>query len=169
MKYQPNESKPQLSLELRRSVSDIHIFEMPMKTPGAFLRSASEVYEHAKKISTADREMFYVYYLNTKNAVIESAIHTIGGRESSAVYPAEVCKSALILGATALIFVHNHPSGDPDPSLCDRDITRQLCAACHLFQIRVLDHLIIGRDCFYSFADHGLIEEFNLAASSAGF
>ncbi len=169
MKYQPNEVKPQMSLELRRSVSDIHIFEMPMKTPGAFLRSAGEVYDHAKGISSADREMFYVYYLNTKNAVIEAAIHTIGGRDSSSVYPAEVCKSALILGATALICVHNHPSGDPDPSMADRDITRQICAACHLLGLKVLDHLIIGLNNFYSFADHGLIEEYNLAASSAGF
>ena len=71
-------------------------------------------------------------------------------------------KDALRFNATALIFVHNHPSGDPDPSLCDREITRELVFAARVMQLKVLDHLVIGNNRYFSFADHGLIQDYDL-------
>ncbi len=71
-------------------------------------------------------------------------------------------KSALKYDASSLIFAHNHPTGDPQPSNCDRDITRELVGASCLLQIKVLDHIIIGNNCYFSFADHGLIQDYTL-------
>jgi len=72
-------------------------------------------------------------------------------------------KQAIKYNAAGLIFVHNHPSGDPDPSPSDKDITKELVFAGHLMQIKVLDHIIIGDNKYFSFADGGLIEEYNLS------
>ncbi|GAG81056.1 unnamed protein product [marine sediment metagenome] len=71
-------------------------------------------------------------------------------------------KQAIKYNAASLIFVHNHPSGDPDPSPSDKDITKELVFAGNLMQIKVLDHIIIGDNKYFSFADGGLIEEYNL-------
>jgi DNA repair protein RadC len=82
--------------------------------------------------------------------------------DSSAVYPREIIKGALILGATAIICFHNHPSGDPEPSISDKEITKEIVFACKVMQIRFLDHVIMGSNCYYSFADKGLIEDYDL-------
>ena len=71
-------------------------------------------------------------------------------------------KEALRHHASSLIFVHNHPSGDPDPSASDREITRDLVLAANLMQLKVLDHIIIGNNRYFSFADQGLIEDYEL-------
>jgi len=76
-----------------------------------------------------------------------------GSLDSSPVHPREVYKSALLASAASVIFVHSHPSGDPEPSISDREITRQLKEAGELLGIEVLDHVIIGQDEYYSFAD----------------
>jgi DNA repair protein RadC len=76
-----------------------------------------------------------------------------GALDSAPVHPREVYKSALLASAANVIFVHGHPSGDPEPSLSDKEITRLLKEAGELLQINVLDHIIIGLDRYYSFAD----------------
>jgi DNA repair protein RadC len=73
-----------------------------------------------------------------------------------------VIKAAVRFGASSLIFVHNHPSGDPEPSESDREITKELVFAMSIMQIKVLDHIIIGNNRYFSFADQGLIEEYEL-------
>jgi DNA repair protein RadC len=80
----------------------------------------------------------------------------------SSVYPREIIKSAIKHNAVSLIFVHNHPSGRPEPSTSDKEITKDLIAASNTMQIKVLDHIIIGDNRYFSFADEGLIEEYNL-------
>jgi len=80
----------------------------------------------------------------------------------SSVYPREIIKSAIKHNAVSLIFVHNHPSGSPEPSASDKEITKELIAASNTMQIKVLDHIIIGDNRYFSFADEGLIEEYNL-------
>jgi DNA repair protein RadC len=76
------------------------------------------------------------------------------------VYPREIIAEALECKAAALVFVHNHPSGDPSPSPEDRKLTRDLVWAAQLLMIQVLDHVIIGRNNHYSFADEGLIQSY---------
>jgi DNA repair protein RadC len=71
-------------------------------------------------------------------------------------------KEALKCDASSLIFVHNHPSGDPEPSLSDKEITKELVFAASLMQLKVLDHIIIGNNRYFSFADQGLIEDYDI-------
>ncbi len=106
-------------------------------------------------------ERFKVIFLDPKNQVLEERTLFEGTVDSSAVYPREVIKDALRHEASALIFAHNHPSGDPEPSLCDKEITRDLLFAAGVVEIRVLDHIIIGNNRYFSFADEGLIDDYN--------
>jgi len=101
------------------------------------------------------RECFVAIYLDAKNRVIADETLFSGTVTASAVYPREVVAAALAHGAAAVIFAHNHPSGDPAPSPDDMDITRKLVHACGLMGITVHEHLIIGSEGYYSFADHG--------------
>jgi len=106
------------------------------------------------------REVFKVLFLSRKNELIHDQDVFTGGLTGSAVYPREIMILALEYKAAALIFVHNHPSGDPSPSAEDKRLTRDLIWASQLLMIQVLDHLIIGRDCYFSFADEGLIKRY---------
>ena len=102
-----------------------------------------------------DREQFLVCCLDAKNVSIGVNIVSIGSLTLSIVHPREVFKPAILLNACAIIAVHNHPSGDPTPSVEDRTLTTRLREAGDLLGIRLLDHLILGDDRFYSFADQG--------------
>jgi DNA repair protein RadC len=106
------------------------------------------------------REVFKVLFLNRKNELIGDQDLFQGTLTGSAVYPREIIAQALESKAAALVFVHNHPSGDPAPSPEDRRLTRDLVWAAQLMMIQVLDHLIIGRNTYFSFADEGLIQSF---------
>ena len=128
------------------------------------------VYQSAKEIfdflyhSMRDlkKEVFKVIYLNSQNQIIEVVDLFTGTVNSSAVSPREVMESAIRYAAAAMIFVHNHPSGDPEPSNSDRALTRELVFAAGVMQITVLDHIIIGNDRYYSFAREGMIEEYHM-------
>jgi len=100
-------------------------------------------------------ECFMAIYLDAKNRVIADEILFTGTVTASAVYPREVVKAALARGAAAVIFAHNHPSGDPAPSPDDMAITRKLIEACAVMGVTVHEHLIVGREGYFSFADHG--------------
>ena len=105
-----------------------------------------------------NREVFKVLLLNRKNEMIGDVDVFQGSLSGSAVYPREIMALALDHKAAALVFVHNHPSGDPTPSAQDRDLTRTLVWASMLLGIQVLDHIIIGNNTYYSFADDGIIK-----------
>lgn len=117
------------------------------------LSNPAEVYNAFKKLATSDKERFYSILLDAKNKVIGVDMVSQGSLNSSQVHPREVYKSALLSSAASIIFVHSHPSGDPEPSISDKEITKQLKEAGDLLGIEVLDHVIIGRDEYYSFAD----------------
>ena len=102
-----------------------------------------------------DREQFLVCCLDAKNVSIGVNVVSIGTLTLSLVHPREVFKPAILLNAAAIIAVHNHPSGDPTPSPEDRTLTTRLREAGDLLGIRLLDHLILGDDRLYSFADQG--------------
>jgi DNA repair protein RadC len=102
-------------------------------------------------------EVFDVVYLSTKNRVIGKDRLTEGTIDQAAVYPRRVVAGALAANAAGLIFVHNHPSGDPTPSPEDKRLTTLLSEAAKTVGIPVLDHLIIGNGRYYSFRDRGLL------------
>ena len=106
------------------------------------------------------REVFKVILLNRKNEFITDRDLFLGSLTGSAVYPREIMALALEKKAASLVFVHNHPSGDPSPSPQDRDLTKTLVWCSKLLMIQVLDHIIIGNNSYYSFADEGLINLF---------
>lgn len=129
----------------------------------AYCRSSREVFDYLyHALRDLKRETFKVLFLDAKNQILEEKTLFEGTIDSSVVYPREIIKDALRYEATSLIFVHNHPSGDPEPSLCDKDITKELVFAARLMQLKVLDHIIIGNNCYFSFADQGLIESYEL-------
>ncbi len=102
-------------------------------------------------------EVFGCLFLDNQNRVIQFEELFRGTIDGASVYPREVVKQALYHNAAAIIFAHNHPSGITEPSLADKQITEKLKNALALFDIRVLDHFIIGDGEPYSFAEHGLI------------
>lgn len=106
-------------------------------------------------LSGVDREHFIILLLDTKHQI--NAIHTvsIGSLAASIVHPREVFKAAIVANASAIIAVHNHPSGDCEPSSEDHVVTKRLVSAGSLLGIEVLDHLILGVQTFYSFREHG--------------
>jgi len=104
-----------------------------------------------------DYEVFAVLFLDNRNQIIQFEVLFRGTIDGSAVHPREVVKRALDLNAAALIFAHNHPSGDPAPSQADKQITHKLIEALSLVDIRVLDHIIIGDNGSFAFSEHGLI------------
>lgn len=105
-------------------------------------------------------ELFKVLYLNGQNQIIDIVDLFEGTVNTSSVYPREIMKAAIKQDAVSVVFVHNHPSGDPAPSRYDKEVTRELVFAGNIMRIRVLDHIIIGNDRYYSFAGQGLIEEY---------
>ncbi len=104
-----------------------------------------------------DREHFQVILLNTRNMVIGIERVSVGTLNASLAHPRECFKEAIRQSAAAVIFVHNHPSGDPTPSPEDIALTRQLVEAGRLLGIEVLDHIIIGDGVFVSLKDRGLM------------
>jgi DNA repair protein RadC len=107
------------------------------------------------------RECFQVVYLDAKNRVVSTETLFEGTLTASAIYPREVVLAALNHNAAAVIFAHNHPSGDPQPSEDDVFITRQLVFACRILGITVHEHLVIGNNRYFSFADQGYIVQMN--------
>lgn len=103
-------------------------------------------------------EVFEVLYLNTRNKVIATEKLFTGTIDRTAVYPRKVIEGALKNKATGLIFVHNHPSGDPSPSREDERLTRELAEAAKAVGITVHDHIIIGRGTHFSFRERGILK-----------
>jgi DNA repair protein RadC len=97
-----------------------------------------------EEFSALDREYFVAITLDSKNRTIGYHTVSIGSLSTSVVHPREVLKPALLQSAAAVIFLHNHPSGDPAPSHEDRECTNRLTAAAKILGVRVLDHVILG-------------------------
>jgi DNA repair protein RadC len=106
-----------------------------------------------KFLKNADREMFLLVCLNNKNFVNCLHLVTIGTLDRAFISPREILKTALLANAAAIAFIHNHPSGDPQPSAEDVHLTKSLETCADLFGIRVLDHVIVG--------DNGRYESFS--------
>jgi len=108
-------------------------------------------------LAHAPREQFRVLYLDRRNILMKDEWRADGTTSHAPVYPREVVRRALELSASALILAHNHPSGDPDPSRSDIDMTRRVVEAARVFDIQVHDHVIVGREGTASFRALGLM------------
>ena len=106
------------------------------------------------KLGRYEREVFALLYLDNKHRLIEFEELFYGTIDAASVYPREVVKACLKHNAAAVILAHNHPSGDPTPSESDKRITHRLKDALALIDVRVLDHIVAGKDCV-SFAEKG--------------
>jgi DNA repair protein RadC len=125
---------------------------------GEPLRSAEDVFRHFHEyLAGQKREVFYVVLLNNKNRKIREVKISEGSLTASLVHPREVYNPVIRDSAAAVIFVHNHPSGDPAPSPEDIEITRRLKEVGEVMGVRVLDHVVIGHERYFSFSDRGLL------------
>ena len=109
------------------------------------------MFEYTKDMSTLVKEHFRGLYLNTKNYVIHDEIISIGHLSGALVHPREVFKAAVEFSASSVIIVHNHPSGDPEPSKNDDKITQMIKEAGNIMNIPLTDHVIIGESSYYSY------------------
>ncbi len=126
-------------------------------------KSAQEIFDYLyHSMRDLKKEVFKVIYLSSQNQIIEIADLAEGTVDSSFVFPRQVTEGAIKHNAASLILVHNHPAGNPEPSKSDRDLTRDLVYAGSIMHIRVLDHIIIGDNRYFSFAGEGLIEEYEM-------
>jgi len=152
--------KNAFGIKLIQSVADRYLEKkVIMKDP---LSNSTALFDYLYlSMGSKDRECFKVLFLDAKNRVI--AIETLfsGTLTASSVYPREVVRAALDRSAAALIFAHNHPSGDSEPSPADYSITRQLLFACQTVGITVHEHIVIGNHQYFSFADQGHIAQMN--------
>ncbi|MCL5772337.1 MAG: JAB domain-containing protein [Actinobacteria bacterium] len=109
-----------------------------------------------------DKEKLYVIILNIKNKVIGYSLISMGSLSSSIVHPREVLKPAILASAASIIIIHNHPSGDPEPSSDDIEVTNRISRASVIMGINLLDHIILGFEAdefkgYYSFRQKDLI------------
>ncbi len=109
------------------------------------------------RLAGMKNEAFMVIYMNVKNEVIDHSMLHEGTIDNVAVYPRRIIESALSRHASGVILVHNHPSGNPAPSGEDKVLTREIAEAAATLDIRVLDHIIVGKDGYFSFMENGLI------------
>jgi len=134
-------------------------FEEYRETP---LRSAEDVRNFAMKLFPAlgldeDREHLVLFCLNNKNRLCGLTVVSTGSLTQALVHPREVFHAAIVLRAAAIIVAHNHPSGNPNPSPEDIDITKRLKEVADVMGIRFLDHVVLGRDTFFSFSDRHML------------
>lgn len=124
---------------------------------GVMLSSAAAAKDYFKALLAGrDYESFHCLFLDQQHHVLAVEELFIGTLSATAVYPREIAKKVLLLGAAAVMLAHNHPSGNPEPSVGDREITKEVIKALQLIDTRVLDHLVIG-DTVTSFAERGII------------
>ena len=150
IKLNGNYSLPELMTLIRENATEYFKRE-------CVIANAADVKNFLKQaLAYEEREHFAVMFLDNKHALIKFEILFSGTIDSASVHPREVVKRALELNAAAVVLSHNHPSGNTEPSKADQNITQKLKDALDTVDVRILDHIIVGRDCT-SFAERGLI------------
>jgi DNA repair protein RadC len=119
------------------------------------LRTSTDVASAFAFLVTSDREEFWLAALDQRHRIIGTSQISVGTLTTALVHPREVLKVLVLSSAAACVLIHNHPSGTPDPSAEDHAITERLTKVCALLGITILDHVIVGVDRHYSFADAG--------------
>lgn len=136
----------------------INLLDKYLRQPGIAFTSSTASRDWLRlQLAGQEREVFMVLYLDNLHCLLESETLFAGSINHVQVHPREVVKSALRFNAAAVVLAHNHPSGNPKPSQCDRNITGRLKEALALVDVNKLDHLVIGSESIVSFAERGWI------------
>lgn len=104
-----------------------------------------------------EKEMLFVLCLNTKLHIKQVSLVSLGSMNESTAHPREIFRAAIAGGSYAIVLMHNHPSGDPSPSVADRNLTQKLRGAGELLNIPFFDHVIVGNETHFSFKESGLL------------
>lgn len=125
---------------------------------GAVLNSSWQVFAHFReRLTDEKKERFFSLILDCKHRVVREELVSVGTLNFSVVHPREVFGPAIRESAESIVLVHNHPSGDPTPSCEDIQVTRRLVEVGKIVGIDILDHIVIGADCFVSFSEKRLL------------
>ena len=147
--------------QTRALVAGLHLvrrLDFPALRPGQKFSCSLQIFRHFQpRMIHLRKECFWAVLLNGKNRFLKLDRVSEGSLTASLVHPREVFRPAILAAAAGLLCVHNHPSGDPAPSPEDLQITRRLVEVGRLIWIRVLDHVIVGENEYFSFADEGMI------------
>jgi DNA repair protein RadC len=136
----------------------LSILKERIRVPGVSISSPDDTIRYLTlKLAECEHEKFCTMFLDNRHRLIAFKEMFHGTIDGASVHPREVVKLALQFNAAAVVFSHNHPSGDPEPSRADKQLTRRLTEALALVDIRVLDHIIIGGIQSVSFAGRGLL------------
>lgn len=136
----------------------INLLDKYLRQPGISFTSSMTARDCLRlQLAGQEREVFMVLYLDNQHRLLESETLFAGSVNHVQVHPREVMKSALRFNAAAVVLAHNNPSGDPEPSQCDRNITGRLKEVLALVDVKTLDHLVIGSEDIVSFAERGWV------------
>ena len=144
----------------RYFIRELEVHYRPKRKPPKsialeFLRSAADVAEAFRFLTEYPKEHFVAVLLDAKLGILGFETISIGSEDTSLVKPTCAFRAALLVGAVQVIFVHNHPSGDPEPSPEDRDVFRRLANAGRIIGIDALDFVVVGRAGYSSFTELG--------------
>lgn len=136
----------------------INLLEKYLRQSGISFTSSTAARDWLRlQLAGQEREVFMVLYLDNQHCLLESETLFAGSVNHVHVHPREVVKSALRFNAAAVVLAHNHPSGDPEPSKADHQMTDKLKEVLGLVDVKTLDHLVVGQDGIVSFAERGWI------------
>jgi DNA repair protein RadC len=132
------------------------------------IRSQADAITYFRTISPIDRENVYVLFLDAKTKVIDFINISDGTLTQSLMYPREVVKHAISMAAASIVLMHNHPSGNFEPSEADKKMTKKLLFALKEIDMQLVDHIITGKDTrYFSFYEEGLIDQYNATYRNA--
>ena len=118
------------------------------------LKEPKDVYHAMRDLKGWDKEVLAVFCLDTKNRIVSREIVSVGTLNSSIMHPRDIFRKAIARNCNAIIISHNHPSGNVEPSKEDDTVTKRINDAGDLLHIHLLDHVIVGRDSFYSYSQN---------------
>lgn len=135
----------------RRSVRELFQERIPLQSPESIFQFLKDKFE------LKTQEHLVALYLNTKGELLKQEVLFIGSLNASVIHPRDIFKHAVLNSAASIVIVHNHPSGDPTPSTHDLDVTKMIAQNGEMMDIPLMDHVILGRDRYFSFKEKGVI------------
>ncbi|MDD4212747.1 MAG: DNA repair protein RadC [Bacilli bacterium] len=142
----------QAAIELGRRMAESQVLKDKLTSP-------QMIYDYVRhSLQNLKQENALCLFLNVQNQVIAKKTLSIGTLEYTVFHPRDILKWGLKYSAYSIVLVHNHPSGNASPSPMDKKMTHVICDACDTVGIKLIDHIIIGANCFFSFAEQGLLK-----------